>query len=90
MGWLTGFPRFATRLRLTAIEDKASVSKYAKKDPLVGIFSYMGPKPGITRLELDSVISISIERILTAFDDVVQVGLVRLRLREMFQISDLV
>lgn len=45
-----------------------------------------GPKPGITRLDLDSVITRSIERILRAFDDAVQVGLVRLRLNEMSEI----
>lgn len=43
----------------------------------------MGPKPGITRLEMDSVIFKSVDRILTAFDDVVQVGLIKLRLSEI-------
>lgn len=43
----------------------------------------MGPKPGITRLEFESVIARSVERILTAFDDSVHSGLVRLRLAEI-------
>lgn len=43
----------------------------------------MGPIPRNTSLDLDSVISKSIERILTAFDDAVLVGLVRLKLSEI-------
>ena len=45
-----------------------------------------GPIPRNTSLDLDSVITRSIERILRAFDDAVQVGLVRLRLNEMSEI----
>jgi len=47
----------------------------------------MGPIPRNTSLDLDSVIYRSIERILSAFDDSVQFGLVRLRLNEIAQIS---
>jgi hypothetical protein len=47
----------------------------------------MGPLPRNTSLDLESVITKSIGRILTAFDDVVQVGLVRLRLGEISQIA---
>lgn len=46
----------------------------------------MGPLPRFTSNHLDSVIARSIDRILTAFDDAVQVGLVRLRLNEMSEI----
>jgi hypothetical protein len=40
----------------------------------------MGPIPRNTSLDLDSVIARSIERILSAIDDALQVGLVGLRL----------
>jgi len=43
----------------------------------------MGPIPRNTSLDLDSVINKSVERILSAFDDAVQVGLVRLRLNKI-------
>jgi hypothetical protein len=47
----------------------------------------MGPIPRNTSLDLDLGIARSIERILTAFDDAVQVGLVKLRLGEIGQVS---
>ncbi len=43
----------------------------------------MVPIPRNTSLDLDSVITKTIERILSAFDDGVQVGLVKLRLGEI-------
>lgn len=43
----------------------------------------MGPIPRNISLDLDSGIYRSIERILSAFDDVVHVGLVNLRLGEI-------
>jgi len=46
----------------------------------------MGPKPGITRLDINSTINRSIDRILKACDDAVQVGLVKLRLIEISQL----
>ncbi len=46
----------------------------------------MGPIPRNTSLDLDSVITSSIERILTAFDDAAQVGVVRLRSTEIRQL----
>lgn len=46
-----------------------------------------GPIPRNTSLDLDSVVAKSIERVLSAFDDAVQVGLVKLRLGEIGQIS---
>ena len=43
----------------------------------------MGPIPRNTSIDLDSVIAESIERILTAFDDAVQVGLIKLRVNSL-------
>ena len=48
---------------------------------------HMGPIPRNTSLDLDSVIAKSIEQILTAFDDSVQMGLVNLRLIEIRSIQ---
>lgn len=45
-----------------------------------------GPIPRNTRLDLDLVVARSIERILSAFDDVVRVGLVRLRTTQIKQL----
>ena len=53
----------------------------------LGCLKSLGPIPRNTSLDLDSVIYRSIERILSVFDDAVQVGLVRLRLGEISQIS---
>ncbi len=50
----------------------------------------MGPLPRNTSLDLDSGIIKSIERILSAFDDVVQVGLVSLRLGEIKNLNTFV
>jgi hypothetical protein len=43
----------------------------------------MGPKLGITRLDVDLVIRRFVERILSVFDDAVQVGLIKLRTAEI-------
>lgn len=48
---------------------------------------FWGPLPRNTSLDLESVIAKSIERILTAFDDVVQVGLVKLRVNSVTEIK---
>lgn len=49
----------------------------------VDCYFIWGPLPRNTSLDLDLVAVKSIQRILSAFDDAVQVGLVRLRVGEI-------
>lgn len=47
----------------------------------------MGPIPRNTSLDLDLVAVKSIQRILSAFDDAMQVGLVRIRINSLTEIK---